>query len=145
MFIVTKMFKITKNVRELEFQGHSLLFIFFTSLFSRRGQILQSFFLDCLLRTDIPLQLSALRVYQKKTTTQFFILLNCCLYIYILNSSFNASCNNFLTFISFFFLQLYDIISSKEGRTVGTSSTLLGNIKDYLRFGLPPLAFFFCS
>ena len=93
--------------------GSFLVIYIFTSLFSQRGQTLQSSFLSCLSRMDISLQLSALRVHQKKTTTQFFILLNCCLYIYILNSSFNASCNNFLTFISFFFYKRYNIFKGR--------------------------------
>ena len=82
--------------------GSFLVIYIFTSLFSQRGQTQQSSFLGCSPRMYIFLQLSALSVHQKKTTTQFFILLNCCLYIYILNSSFNASCNNFFTFIYLF-------------------------------------------
>ena len=101
------------------FQDHSLFFIFFTSLFSQREQTLQSSFLGCLSRTDIFLQLSTLSVHQKKTTAQFFILLNCCLYIYILNSSFNTSCTNFFTFISFFFYNSTIYYLQRKGERLG--------------------------
>ena len=53
---------------------------------------------------------------RKRQQLSFAVFLNCCLYIHILNSSFNASYNNFLTFISFSFYNIYDIISSKKKR-----------------------------